>query len=104
MIVEKSNQELRDDCASDYFQNIVETVRKPLLLPDLHRYQRGDGRSASRRILLPGQPEPKDKDVEVNCRINERAAYAFSKWCNGFLTNRQARGDGTVNSSGASVL
>jgi PAS domain S-box-containing protein len=34
MIAEKSNQELRDDRALDYFQNIVETVREPLVILD----------------------------------------------------------------------
>ena len=32
MIAEKSNQELREDRALDYFQNIVETVREPLVI------------------------------------------------------------------------
>jgi len=34
MIAEKSNLELREDHALDYFQNIVETVREPLVILD----------------------------------------------------------------------
>jgi PAS domain S-box-containing protein len=34
MIAEQSNPELRDDRALDYFQNIVETVREPLVILD----------------------------------------------------------------------
>ena len=34
MIAVKSNQELRGDRALDYFQNIVETVREPLIILD----------------------------------------------------------------------
>jgi|SRR6266850_4946510 len=34
MTAAKSNQELRDDRALDYFQNIVETVREPLVILD----------------------------------------------------------------------
>jgi two-component system CheB/CheR fusion protein len=34
MIAAKSNQELRNDRALDYFQNIVETVREPLVILD----------------------------------------------------------------------
>ena len=34
MIAQKSNQQLRDDRALDYFQNIVETVREPLVILD----------------------------------------------------------------------
>jgi hypothetical protein len=34
LIAEKSNQELRDGRALDYFQNIVKTVREPLVILD----------------------------------------------------------------------
>jgi PAS domain S-box-containing protein len=45
MIVEKSNQELRDDRALDYFQNIVETVREPLVILDSALRVQGASRS-----------------------------------------------------------
>ncbi|MDX6712959.1 MAG: hypothetical protein QOH96_3975, partial [Blastocatellia bacterium] len=45
MIVEKSNQELRDDRALDYFQNIVETVREPLVILDSDLRVQGASRS-----------------------------------------------------------
>jgi PAS domain S-box-containing protein len=45
MIVEKSNQELRDDRALDYFQNIVETVREPLIILDSDLRVQGASRS-----------------------------------------------------------
>jgi PAS domain S-box-containing protein len=45
MIAEKSNQELRDDRALDYFQNIVETVREPLVILDSDLRVQGASRS-----------------------------------------------------------
>jgi PAS domain S-box-containing protein len=45
MLVEKSNQELRDDRALDYFQNIVETVREPLIILDSDLRVTGASRS-----------------------------------------------------------
>ena len=37
MIVEESNQELRDDRALDYFQSIVEVEREPLVILDFEQ-------------------------------------------------------------------
>jgi PAS domain S-box-containing protein len=45
MLIEKSNQELRDDRALDYFQNIVETVREPLVILDSDLRVTGASRS-----------------------------------------------------------
>jgi PAS domain S-box-containing protein len=45
MLVEKSNQELRDDRALDYFRNIVETVREPLIILDSDLRVTGASRS-----------------------------------------------------------
>jgi PAS domain S-box-containing protein len=45
MIATKSNQELRDDRALDYFQNIVETVREPLVILDSDLRVTGASRS-----------------------------------------------------------
>jgi PAS domain S-box-containing protein len=45
MLVDKSNQELRDDRALDYFQNIVETVREPLIILDSDLRVTGASRS-----------------------------------------------------------
>ena len=45
MIATKSNQELRDDRALDYFQNIVETVREPLVILDSDLRVMGASRS-----------------------------------------------------------
>ena len=45
MIVEPPIRELRDDRALDYFQNIVETVREPLIILDSHLRVTGASRS-----------------------------------------------------------
>lgn len=87
MIVETSNQELRGGRTLDYFQNIVETVREPLLLQDLQRY--GDERAASRRIFLLGQPCPENKDVEAICRVEQRAAERCRNDAIVLLTNER---------------
>ncbi|MDT7603031.1 MAG: hypothetical protein QOF61_1028, partial [Acidobacteriota bacterium] len=45
MLAEKSNLELREDRALDYFQNIVETVREPLVILDSDLRVQGASRS-----------------------------------------------------------
>ncbi|MDT5157444.1 MAG: hypothetical protein QOH51_1801 [Acidobacteriota bacterium] len=52
MLVEKSNQELRDDRALDYFQNIVETVREPLIILDSDLRVTGASRSFYRTFKV----------------------------------------------------
>lgn len=52
MLVEKSNQELRDDRALDYFQNIVETVREPLVILDSDLRVTGASRSFYRTFSV----------------------------------------------------
>lgn len=52
MIAEKSNQELRDDRALDYFQNIVETVREPLVILDSDLRVTGASRSFYRAFRV----------------------------------------------------
>jgi PAS domain S-box-containing protein len=52
MLVEKSNQELRDDRALDYFQNIVETVREPLVILDSDLRVTGASRSFYRAFSV----------------------------------------------------
>jgi PAS domain-containing protein len=52
MIVEKSNQELQDDRALDYFQNIVETVREPLVILDSYLRVTGASRSFYRTLSV----------------------------------------------------
>jgi PAS domain-containing protein len=55
MIVEKSSQELRDDLALDYFQNIVETVREPLVVLDSDLRVQGASRSFYRTFNVTNQ-------------------------------------------------
>ncbi|MDQ1636799.1 MAG: two-component system, LuxR family, sensor kinase FixL [Pyrinomonadaceae bacterium] len=52
MIATKSNQELRDDRALDYFQNIVETVREPLVILDSDLRVTGASRSFYRTFSV----------------------------------------------------
>jgi two-component system CheB/CheR fusion protein len=52
MIVEKSNHELRDDRALDYLQNIVETVREPLVILDSDLRVTGASRSFYRTFSV----------------------------------------------------
>jgi PAS domain S-box-containing protein len=52
MLLEKSNQELRDDRALDYFQNIVETVREPLVILDSDLRVTGASRSFYRAFRV----------------------------------------------------
>ena len=52
MLAEKSNQELRDDRALDYFQNIVETVREPLIILDADLRVTGASRSFYRAFSV----------------------------------------------------
>jgi PAS domain S-box-containing protein len=52
MLIEKSNQELRDDRALDYFQNIVETVREPLVILDSDLRVTGASRSFYRAFSV----------------------------------------------------
>jgi hypothetical protein len=58
MIAEKFNQELRDDHALDYSQNIVETIRKPFVVLD------------SNLILMGGQPRILLFVLKQNAGIN----------------------------------
>jgi PAS domain S-box-containing protein len=52
MIAEKSNRELRDDRALDCFQNIVETVREPLVILDSDLRVQGASRSFYRTFRV----------------------------------------------------
>jgi PAS domain S-box-containing protein len=52
MIAEKSNPELRDDRALDYFQSIVETVREPFVILDSELRVTGASRSFYRTFSV----------------------------------------------------
>jgi PAS domain S-box-containing protein len=52
MIAEESNQDLRDDCALDYFRNILETVRESLVILDSDLRVTGASRSFYRTFSV----------------------------------------------------